>query len=38
MPRGISKFEIRKIFKDINNEDIYGNFFGVLPSKKISDT
>ena len=36
MSRGISKFEIRKIFKDLNNEDIYGNFFGVLPSNKIN--
>ena len=37
MSRGISKFEIRKIFKDINNEDIYRNFFSVLPSNKINE-
>ena len=28
--------EYQKIFKDINNEDIYDNFFGVFPSNKIN--
>ena len=28
--------EYQTIFKDINNEGIYDNFFGVFPSNKIN--
>ena len=34
--KGISNFEIEKIFKEINNEDINENFLGVFPSDKIN--
>lgn len=36
MSRGISNFEIEKIFKDINSEDIDDNFLNVFPSNKIN--
>ena len=36
MSKGISNFEIEKIFKEINNEDINENFLGVFPSDKIN--
>ena len=36
MPRGISNIEIERIFKDVNNNDLNENFFGVLPSDKIN--
>ena len=36
MSRGISNFEIEKVFKEINNEDINKNFLGVFPSDKIN--
>ena len=34
--KGISNFEIEKIFKEINNEDINENFLGVFPSDDIN--
>ena len=34
--KSISNFEIEKVFKGINNEDINENFFGVFPSDKIN--
>ena len=37
MSKGISNFEIEKILKEINNEDINGNFFGVFPTDKINE-
>ena len=36
MSKGISNFEIEKILKEINNEDINGNFLGVFPTDKIN--
>ena len=36
MSKGISNFEIGKIFKEINNEDINENFLGVFSSDKIN--
>ena len=33
MSRGISNFQIEKIFKDINNVDIDDNFMSVFPSE-----
>ena len=33
MLRFISNFEIEKVFKEINNEDINKNFLGVFPTK-----
>ena len=36
MSRGISNFEMEKVFKEINNEDINKNFLGVFPSDKIN--
>ena len=36
MSRCTSDFEIKKIFKEINNEDINKNFSGVFPSDKIN--
>ena len=36
MSRGISNFEIEKVFKEINNEDINKDFLGVFPSDKIN--
>ena len=38
MFHGISKFEIEKIFKDINNEHIDDSFLGVFlfPSNKVN--
>ena len=36
MPRGISNFEMEKVFKETNNEDINKNFLGVFPSDKIN--
>ena len=36
MLRPISNFEIEKVFKEINNEDINKNFLGVFPSDKIN--
>ena len=36
MSRGISNFEIEKIFKDINSEDIDDNILNVFPSNKIN--
>ena len=36
MSKGISNFEIEKIFKEINTEDINENFLGVFPSDKIN--
>ena len=35
MSRGISNFEIEKVFKEINNEDINENFLRVFPSDKM---
>ena len=34
--KSISKFEIEKIFKEKNNENINENSFDVLPSDKIN--
>ena len=36
MWKGISNFEIEKIFKEINNSDISENFIGVFPSDKTN--
>ena len=36
MSRGISNFEIEKVFKEINNEDINKDFLGVFHSDKIN--
>ena len=36
MSRGISSFEIEKVSKEINNEDINKNFLCVFPSDKIN--
>ena len=36
MWKGISNFEIEKIFKEINNSDISENFIGVFPSDKAN--
>ena len=36
MSKGISNFEIEKIFKKINNEDINENFLSVFPSHKMN--
>ena len=36
MSRGISNFEIEKVFKEINNEDINKSFLGIFPSHKIN--
>ena len=33
MLRFISNFEIEKVLKEINNEDINKNFLGVFPTK-----
>ena len=35
MSRGITYFEIEKVFKEINNEEINKNFLGVFPSEKM---
>ena len=34
--RSISNFEIEKVFKETNNEDINKNFLGVFPSNRIN--
>ena len=34
--KSISNFEIEKIFKEINNENINENSLGVFPSDKIN--
>ena len=36
MSKGIPYFEIEKIFKELNNEDINENFLGVFPSDKTN--
>ena len=36
MVKGVSKTEIEKCFKEINNDDLNGNFFCVYPSDKIN--
>ena len=36
MSRGVSNFEIEKLFKEINNENINKNFLGAFPSNKIN--
>ena len=36
MSRGISNFQIEKVFKEINNEDINKKFLDVLPSDEIN--
>ena len=36
MTKGISKFEIERVFKEINNDDLNENFLGVFPSDKIN--
>lgn len=35
MSKGISNFEIKKIFKEIDHEDINENCLGVFPTDKI---
>lgn len=35
MSHGISKYEIEKILKDINNEDIHDSFSGVFSSNCV---
>ena len=34
--KGISNFEIEKVFKEINNDDINENLIGIFPSDKIN--
>ena len=34
--KSISNFEIEKVFKEINNDDINEHFLGVFPSDKIN--
>ena len=36
MSKGISNFEIEKVFKEINNDDINENLIGIFPSDKIN--
>ena len=36
MSKGISNIEIKKLFKEINNDDLNENFIGVYPSDKIN--
>ena len=36
MSKGISNIEIKKLFKEINNDDLRENFLGVYPSNKIN--
>ena len=36
MTKGISNFEIERVFKEINNDDLNENFLGVFPSDKIN--
>ena len=36
MSRGISNFELERVFKDVNNADINENVLGVFPLNKIS--
>ena len=36
MSKGISNFEIEKVFKEINNDDINENLTGIFPSDKIN--
>ena len=36
MSKGISNIEIKKLFKEINNDDLNENFLGVYPSDKIN--
>ena len=36
MSKGISNIEIKKLFKEINNDDLHENFLGVYPSDKIN--
>ena len=36
MSKGISNFEIEKVFKEINNDDINENLIDIFPSDKIN--
>ena len=36
MTKGISNFEIERVFKEINNDGLNENFLGVFPSDKIN--
>ena len=36
MSKGIPNFEIEKVFKEINNDDINENLIGIFPSDKIN--
>ena len=36
MSKGISNFEIEKVFKEINNDDINENLIGIFPSDEIN--
>ena len=36
MSQGIFNFEIEKVFKEINNDDLNKNYLGVFPSDKIN--
>ena len=36
MSKGISNFEMEKIFKEINNEDIHEKFLDIFLSDKIN--
>ena len=36
MTKGISNFEIEPVFKEINNDDLNENFFGVFLTKLIN--
>ena len=36
MRKGISNFEIERVFKEINNDDLNENFLDVFPTNKIN--
>ena len=36
MSQDIFNFEIEKVFKEINNDDLNKNYLGVFPSDKIN--
>ena len=36
MLQGVSNFEIKRVSKEINNEDLSKNFLGVFPSDRIN--
>ena len=36
MLKGISNFQLEKTIKEINDDDLSNNFFGVFPSDKMT--